>query len=146
MNPDFIELLRALFAADARFLIVGAYAVSLHARPRSTGDLDLWVEPSPANAPRVYAALQQFGAPLDDLKPTDLEQSDLVFQIGVPPRRIDLLTSLTGLDGFEAAWASRQTVEVEGLTVPVIGRAELIRNKRALGRPRDLADLELLGE
>lgn len=144
MNPDFVELLRALFAAEARFLVVGAYAVTVHSRPRSTGDLDLWIEATPANAARVYSALRRFGAPLGELRVEDLHSPNVVFQLGVPPRRIDLLTSLTGLESFEAAWTNRATTGVEGLAVPVLGRADLIANKRALGRPRDLADLELL--
>ena len=143
MNPDFVALLRELSAAEARFLVVGAYAVTFHSRPRSTGDLDLWVEPSPNNATRVFRALAAFGAPLEDLAESDLSRPDVVFQIGVPPRRIDLLTSLTALT-FEEAWEQRVTGRIGGLDVPFIGREALVRNKRALGRPRDLADLELL--
>lgn len=145
MNPDFVSLLRALSEADARFLIVGAYAVTFHSRPRATGDLDIWVEATPGNAARVLQALRAFGAPLQDLKPDDLATPGVVYQIGVPPRRIDLLTSLTGLT-FEEAWAGRITGPFGDLVCPFIGRDELVRNKRALGRPRDLADLEMLGE
>lgn len=145
MNPDFTALLRALSEAEARFLVVGAYAVTFHSRPRSTGDLDLWIEPSSDNARRAYAALRAFGAPLSDLKEADLAQHDVVFQIGVPPRRIDLLTSLTGLQ-FQEAWTGRVEGRLGGIAVPFIGRDALVRNKRALGRPRDLADLEMLGD
>lgn len=145
MNPDFIALLRALSEAEARHLIVGAYAVAFHARPRATGDLDVWVEATPANAGRVYSALRSFGAPLVDLRLEELTTPGIVFQIGVPPRRIDLLTSLTGLTDFADAWTRRSMTAIEGLEVPVLGRDDLCRNKRALGRPRDLADLELLG-
>jgi hypothetical protein len=143
VNPDFVALLRELSAAEARFLVVGAYAVSFHSRPRTTGDLDVWVEPSPANAARVIRALASFGAPMLDLGEADLEKPDMVYQIGVPPRRIDLLTSLTGL-AFEEAWAGRVPGHLGEIEVPFIGREALIRNKRALGRPRDLADLESL--
>jgi hypothetical protein len=145
MNPDFVGLLRALSEADARFLIVGAYAVTFHSRPRATGDLDIWVESTPGNAARVMQALRAFGAPLQDLKSDDLATPGVVYQIGVPPRRIDLLTSLTGLT-FDEAWAGRITGPFGDLECPFIGRGELVRNKRALGRPRDLADLEMLGE
>jgi hypothetical protein len=145
VNQDFVDLLRELSAAEARFLVVGAYAVAFHARPRATGDLDLWVEPTPENAARVLTALTAFGAPLSDLTAGDLTTPGIVFQIGVVPRRIDLLTSLTGLD-FSSAWAERVSTRMGGIECPVIGREALIRNKRALGRPRDKADLELLGE
>jgi len=143
VNPDFVALLRELSAAEARFIVVGAYAVTFHARPRATGDLDLWIEATPANAARVFRALRTFGAPLEDLSEADLAQPDVVYQIGVPPRRIDLLTTLAGLS-FTEAWAGRVAGRFGELEVPFIGREALIRNKRALGRPRDLADLELL--
>ena len=103
MNRDFVEMLAALSAAGADFLVVGAYALAAHGRPRATGDLDLLVRATPANARRVWAALQTFGAPLDDLTLDDLTSSDLVYQIGVAPTRIDLLTGLTGV-GFDEAW------------------------------------------
>lgn len=143
MNPDFVALLRELSTAEARFLVVGGYAVSFHSRPRATGDLDVWVEPTAANAARVFRALRSFGAPLEGLAETDLTKPDVVYQIGVPPCRVDLLTSLTGLD-FEAAWAQRVMGRVGDLDVAFIGRDALVRNKRALGRLRDLADLESL--
>ena len=145
MNPAFVGLLRALSEADARYLIVGAYAVTFHSRPRATGDLDIWVEATPGNAARVMRALEAFGAPLQELSAADLVTPGIVYQIGVPPRRIDILTSLTGLT-FDEAWGGHVTGPFGDLECPFIGRAELARNKRALGRPRDLADLEMLGE
>jgi hypothetical protein len=145
MNPDFLEMLSALSAAGAEFLVVGAHALAVHGRPRATGDLDLWVRPTAENADRVYAALRRFGAPLHDLRSGELASPDLVFQIGVEPARIDLLTSISGVT-FEEGWATRMTVPIGGLQVPVIGRDRLIQNKRAAGRPRDLADLADLGE
>ena len=145
MNPAFVGLLRALSEADARYLIVGAYAVTFHSRPRATGDLDIWVEATPGNAARVMPALEAFGAPLQELSAADLVTPGIVYQIGVPPRRIDILTSLTGLT-FDEAWRGHVTGPFGDLECPFIGRAELARNKRALGRPRDLADLEMLGE
>ena len=144
MNQDFIDLLRELRAAEARFMVVGAYAVSFHSHPRTTGDIDIWVEPTPENAAKIMAALSAFGAPIEDLRATDLATDGLVYQIGVAPRRIDLLTSLTGLD-FTSAWRHHVMGNLGGVECPIIGRDELIHNKRALGRPRDLADLEALG-
>ena len=145
MNQDFVALLRELSAAEARFLVVGAYALAHHARPRATGDLDLWIEPTPDNAARVYRALRGFGAPLLDLSEAELVQANLVYQIGLVPGRIDVLTSLTGLS-FAEAWASRVPGRLGDVECSFIGRDALIRNKRALGRARDLADLEALGE
>ena len=143
MNPDFRDLLRALSDAEARFLVVGAYAVSAHAEPRGTGDLDVWVEPNAQNAGRVLAALRAFGAPLSDLTEQDLATEGIVFQMGVPPRRIDILTSITGVR-FDEAWPERIELRYGDVDVPIIGLRALIRNKQAVGRPKDLLDLELL--
>lgn len=138
-------MLSALSAAGAEFLVVGAHALAAHGVPRATGDLDLWVRASAENAERVWEALEQFGAPLHDLTTDDLARPDVVFQIGVVPQRIDLLTSITGVT-FDNAWKNRVLVEIGDLEVPVLGRSELVRNKRAVGRTRDLADLEELGK
>jgi len=140
MNPDFVEMLSALRDAGADYLVVGAHALAAHGRPRATGDLALWVRPTADNARRGYAALGAFGAPLRDLTVNDLVSPDVVFQIGVAPARIDILTSVSGVR-FDEAWPDRLMVRIETLDVPVIGRDALIRNKRAAGRPRDLADV-----
>jgi hypothetical protein len=143
VNLDFVDLLRSLCDAEARFLVVGAYAVSFHSEPRATGDLDIWVEASPENARRVHGALAVFGAPLQDLSVEDLHSPGVVFQMGVAPRRIDILTSITGVD-FEEAWSSRVQATQSGVTFGVLGREALLRNKRTLGRPKDLLDVETL--
>lgn len=143
MNRDFVDMLSALCEAQAEYLVVGAHALAAHGTPRATGDLDLWIRPSEENAKRVWAALIRFGAPLEGLREEDFTEPDLVIQIGVPPVRIDLLTSVSGLT-FEPVWAERIEVEIDGLTVPVIGRRALIENKRAAGRPKDLADIHEL--
>lgn len=140
MNPDFAEMLAALSEARADFMVIGAHAVAVHGRPRATGDLDIWVRPTPENATRVWAALIAFGAPLHELTLQDLVADDVVFQIGVAPNRIDLLTTIGGVT-FDEAWPRRTTVALWGQSVPVIGREDLMRNKQASGRPRDLADL-----
>jgi len=145
MNRDFVEMLSALVEAGAEFLIVGAHALAAHGAPRATGDLDIWVRAAPENAVRVLAALEKFGAPLFDLTREDLSRPGVVFQIGVPPSRIDLMTSITGVE-FEQAWSERLTVPIDDIAAPVLGRKELIANKRAVGRPRDLADLERLAD
>jgi hypothetical protein len=141
MNPDFVDLLRAFIAADVRFLVVGAYALAVHGRPRATGDLDVWVEATPENAPRVMGALASFGAPLRDLSEPDFARPGVTYQIGVPPGRIDVLTELTGIT-FAEAWPGRVSRAFGDLHVDFIGRDAFIRNKRATGRTKDLADVE----
>jgi hypothetical protein len=141
MNRDFAEMLDALSAAGAEFLIVGAHALAAHGRPRATGDLDIWVRPTAENARLVWRALVDFGAPLHELSLDDLSTPGVVFQIGIAPARIDILTSATGLE-FETAWSRRQIIEVEERKLPFLSREDLIRNKAAVGRPRDLADID----
>jgi hypothetical protein len=135
-------MLSALSAAGADHIVVGGYAVGLHLEPRATKDIDILVRPSLANAKRVIRALRAFGAPLFGIDARLLSTAGLVLQIGVPPRRIDLLTALSGVS-FAEAWRSRVMVPVEGLAkpVPFLGRETLIKNKRAAGRPQDLADV-----
>ena len=141
MNPDFVELLRALSAADVRFLIVGAYALALHGKPRATGDLDVWIDATPHNAPRVMQALASFGAPLTDVSVDDFSRPGVTYQIGVAPGRIDILTELTGIT-FDEAWPDRMRRSFGDVDVDFIGRAAFIRNKRATGRAKDLGDIE----
>ena len=141
MNPDFVDLLRAFVAADVRFLIVGAYALALHGRPRATGDLDVWIDATQENAARVMRALSAFGAPLADISIDDFSREGVTYQIGVPPGRIDILTELTGLS-FAEAWPDRLRRPFGDLDVDFIGRAAFIRNKRATGRAKDLGDIE----
>lgn len=143
MNQDFVDLLRAFAAADVRFLVVGAYALAHHGRPRATGDLDVWVEATPGNAARLMQSLIAFGAPLHEVQEGDFSRPGMVFQMGVPPGRIDILTELTGLT-FAEAWGSREEGLFGSIPVPFLGRAAFIRNKRATGRLQDLADIEEL--
>lgn len=145
MNQDFLDLLQALVQAGARFLVVGAHAMAVHGVPRATGHLDVWIDPDSANADRVWQALVRFGAPVGglELSRKDLETPGMVIQIGLPPRRIDFLTEVSGLS-FEEAWQNRTTHAVGTLAVPFLSRQDLIRNKRASGRPKDLADLDTL--
>lgn len=144
---DFRDLLAELVNANARFLVVGAHALGVHGVPRATVDLDIWIDASPANARRVWSALAAFGAPLDDLqmREVDLTRPDVVAQFGMPPYRIDILTAISGVS-FAEAWEDRVEAPFVDVRVPFIGRAALIRNKRASGRTKDLADLEALGD
>lgn len=143
MNRDFVEMLQELSASGADFLVVGAHALAAHDRPRATGDIDIWVRPTPENAQLVWNALVRFGAPLDELTLEDLSTPGITYQIGRAPNRIDILTQITGVV-FEEAWSNRITVDREGLHYAVIGKAELIRNKLATARPKDLLDVENL--
>ena len=143
MNPDYRDILSALSEAGVEYLVVGAYAMAVHGVPRATGDLDVWIRPSPDNAARTIAALRRFGAPLQDLTASDLCQPGTVFQIGVAPRRIDMLTAIDAVS-FDDAWKARRSIHVDDLEVWVIGRDALLKNKRATGRPRDRADAEQL--
>ena len=143
MNPDFSDMLSALCDEGVEYLLIGAYAMAVHGVPRATGDLDVWVRPSPDNADRVLRALMRFGAPLGSLRAADLTDEDTVFQVGVAPNRVDVMTGIDGVT-FDEAWSRRETREIDGLTLAVIGRDDLIRNKRATGRARDRADAEQL--
>jgi hypothetical protein len=147
MNPDFEDFLRALTEAGARFLVVGAHALAVHGVPRATGDMDIWLETTAENADKVWRALAVFGAPAESLGITrdDLVKPNMVIQVGLPPRRIDLLTGLSGLT-FADAWKDRVMHKTGGISVDFLGRSSLVRNKRATGRLRDLADVEALEE
>lgn len=143
LNDDFREMLSALSAEAVEYLLVGAYALAAHGIPRATGDMDVWVRATPENAGRTWRALARFGAPMQEVTPEDLARADTVVQIGVAPCRIDVLTSVDGVE-FEDAWEHRESAALGGLDVSVISRADLIRNKRACGRPQDLADVDAL--
>jgi hypothetical protein len=143
VSPDFRDLLFAFNAQGVEYLVVGAHALAAHGHVRATGVLDIWTRPHEDNAPRVMAALRAFGAPLHDLRESELTRPGLVFQIGVAPLRIDILTGIDAVQ-FDEAWADRVTVTFADQKVAVLSANHLIRNKRAVGRTQDLADLEWL--
>jgi hypothetical protein len=143
VSPDFRDLLSAFNAHGVEYLVVGAYALAAHGRVRATGDLDIWVQAAPDNAARVMKALTEFGAPLLDLTAADLSQPGVVFQVGVAPVRVDILTAIDGVE-FADAWPARVMTRFADQPVAVLSVEHLIRNKRAVGRPQDLADLEWL--
>ena len=142
-NPDFSDMLAALSAEGVRFLLVGGHAVMQYTEPRFTKDLDLWVRPDPENAERVFRALCMFGAPVHDITPDDFAVPGTIFQIGLPPNRIDLLTSIEGVD-FDDAWSTRVATSYGGQPLAVPSIEMLLRNKRAVGRPQDLVDVAAL--
>ncbi len=143
LNKDYKEMLQLLLEEQVDFMIVGAYALGTHGYPRATGDIDIWVKPSKPNSRKVYKALARFGASLDQIQIDDFSAEGIVFQIGVAPRRIDILTQATGLT-YEEADEDKITVEIEGLKIPVISLEEFIKNKMATGRDKDKLDVEAL--
>lgn len=144
MYPDFKELLSRFNDHKVKYLVVGGYAVSFHAQPRATKDLDIFIKANAANAVAVYAALAEFGAPLDELTPEDFIEKGKFYRMGHPPLMIDILPEISGID-FDTAWEKRIDVEIDaGLQVPFIDANSLISAKLASGRPEDLADVAAL--
>ncbi|MEJ2662352.1 MAG: nucleotidyl transferase AbiEii/AbiGii toxin family protein [Desulfobacteraceae bacterium] len=143
LNEDYKDMLHALSDEKVKFILVGAYALAAHGYPRATMDIDIWVMPSPENADAVLRALRRFGAPLQNLTKEDLQKDGTVFQIGVAPRRIDIITAATGLQ-FEETYRNSISINIEAVEVHIPSINDLIRNKRATGRTKDLADAETL--
>jgi hypothetical protein len=142
-SPDFRELLSLLEKYKVRYLVVGGYAVMRYTEPHFTKDLDLWVSTDADNSNAVYEALREFGAPLKGLAPADFTQEGYFYQMGNPPFRLDVMMSIPGVT-FEKAWANREMVQLEGLVVPFISKADLIKAKEVSGRPQDLIDAKEL--
>lgn len=143
LSKDFKELLGLFNAKGIEYLIVGGYALAMHGHPRYTGDIDLWVFSDPGNAARISESLDEFGFNAVGLTVADFLKPNSVIQLGYPPSRVDILTSVDGL-AFTEAWPRRLLVSVDGLMLPVISREDLITNKQASGRLQDKADLEKL--
>jgi hypothetical protein len=143
LNEDYRDMLHALSDEKVKFMLVGAYALAAHGYPRATMDIDIWVMPSAQNADAVLRALRRFGAPLHNLTKEDLQTAGTIFQIGVAPRRIDIITAASGLK-FEEAYENSISVTIEEIEVHIPSIDDLICNKRASGRTKDLADAEVL--
>jgi hypothetical protein len=143
LNEDYRDMLLALSAEKVRFILIGAYAMAAHGYPRATMDIDIWILPSPKNAEAVLRALQRFGAPLGNLTMEDLQKDGTIFQIGVAPRRIDIITSASGLK-FEQTYNRSIPANIEGIEVRIPSIDDLIHNKKVSGRTKDLADAEAL--
>ena len=145
LSRDFRDILSAFSDAGVEYILVGAHALAAHGLVRGTGDIDLWVRATDANAARVRRALLAFGAPAEQFSAEDFTKPDSVVQLGVPPLRIDVLTTISGVE-FSEAWEARITVVLDGIQVPVLSRAHLVANKRAAERPKDQLDLRWLEE
>ncbi len=143
LSRDFSEFIECLNESNVRYLVIGGYAVAHHGHPRYTKDLDVWLEMSPENSTRIIKALEKFGFATLGLRAEDFLEPDTIIQLGYEPQRIDLLTSAAGID-FATAWENQCLVEVEHLTIRVLGLPQLIKNKQAVGRPQDLADVDAL--
>jgi len=143
LNPDYKDMLSRLLENAVDFLLVGAYALAVHGFPRATADIDIFVKPDPMNARKVYKTLEEFGAPLGDVTIEDFAVPGTIFQVGVAPRRIDLITEIDGLS-FDEAAEDRDIVRIDDLAVPVISKKNLIVNKLATGREKDRLDAEKL--
>ena len=143
MDSNYLDMLRCMNKAGVDYIMVGGWAVNIHGYVRATIDLDIWILADQENARKVYAALGEFGAPLGEVKPEDFAQDGTIFQIGVAPCRIDVINKI---DGVKYAEASPRAVQktIEGVPVRIISREDLIVNKRASGRTKDLADAEIL--
>lgn len=142
MLRDWIELCASLIAQRAEFLLVGGQAVIAHGYPRLTKDMDLWVRPTARNGRRVLDALREFGASVD-LAPEQFENPRTMLVLGRDPFRVDLLTAIPDLE-FEDCWLRRESVVLEGTSIPLLSKSDLLANKRASGRIQDLADVEAL--
>ncbi len=143
MNSDFKDLLRIFNACRVKYLIIGGYAVIKYTEPRYTKDLDIWVDTERANAKAVFEALRDFGAPLTDMTEDDFAHEGYFYQMGMPPVRVDILMSVSGLE-FAEAWGNRVETDIDGIIVPFISKSDLIQSKLTAGRPQDLIDAESL--
>ena len=143
LNEDYRDMLQILLGNKVHFLVVGAYAMGAYGYPRATGDFDIWVEPSPENSKKVYSSLAKFGAPLTDISEQTFTEEGIVFQIGIAPRRIDIMTHIDGVL-FKDAYESKEVIGVEGLPIPFISKKDLIRNKRSTAREKDKLDADYL--
>ena len=143
LNEDYKEILQSLLKNKVKFLIVGAYAMGAYGYVRATGDVDIWVETSAANSKKIYQSLREFGSPLSGITENTFINKDLVFQIGVAPRRIDIITQIDGVT-FEDAYKTKKYIEIENLRVPFLSKKNLIKNKESTGREKDKLDVTIL--
>ena len=143
LNSDYKEMLSILSEEKVKFLIVGAFALGSYGYPRATGDIDIWVEASSVNAKKIIKSLVRFGAPMADIIADDFEKKGIVFQIGIAPRRIDIITDIDGVD-FDKAYLNKQIVKIQDISVPIIAIDDLIKNKESTGREKDVLDVKML--
>ena len=143
MNQDYKDILQNLLENNVEFLVVGAYALAAHGFPRATGDIDIFVNRTSDNSKKVYQAIQNFGAPLGELNDQSFTEAGVIYQIGVAPRRIDIITDIDGID-FQSAWENKIEIKIGDILVPVISKTDLIKNKKASARDKDKLDIKIL--
>lgn len=144
LNQDYKEMLQILQNQDVDFILVGAYALAAQGYPRSTLDIDIWVDPTKENSMKVFKALSEFGVPLDEIGTNSFEQKGIMFQIGVAPCRIDIITEISGDIDFQSARNRAKQVEIEDISLNILSIEDLIKNKEATGRPKDIVDANRL--
>ncbi|MCI5227036.1 MAG: hypothetical protein D3918_10370 [Candidatus Electrothrix sp. AX2] len=145
LNEDYREMLQTLLENEVRFLVVGAYALAAYGYPRATGDFDIWVEATKENSKKILSSLMQFGAPVGQVSEETFAEQGIIFQIGVAPRRIDILTHIDGVD-FQEAYQAREEIALEGMHLPFLSKKNLIKNKKSTGREKDILDARTLEE
>jgi len=143
LNEDYREMLQTLLNNKVKFLVVGAYAMGAQGYPRATGDFDIWVKPSSENSKKVYNSVADFGAPLKQINPGTFVEKGIIFQIGVAPRRIDILTFIDGIE-FDKAYREKEIIKIEDIKIPFLSKDNLIKNKEATGREKDKLDADYL--
>lgn len=143
LNEDYKEMLRILLNNEVKFLVVGAYAMGAHGYPRATGDFDIWVEASLQNSKKIYKSLSEFGSPLFSITEKTFAEKGIIFQIGVMPRRIDIINHIDGVV-FKQAYKTKELIDIEGLQIPFLSKENLIKNKQSTGREKDKLDVDYL--
>ena len=143
LHPDFKDFLRLLNSREVKYMLVGGYAVGFHGYPRATGDMDIWIEASEENAKKLALVFREFGMPAEAIKERIFLEENKVIRMGVPPVRLEVITSASGVD-FNQCYADRETVEIDGIPINFISLGDLKKNKQAAGRHKDLEDLEHL--
>ena len=143
LNEDYKEILQILLNNKAKFLIVGAYAMGAYGYPRATGDLDIWIEASPENSKKLCKSLSEFGSPMNNITENTFTEKGIIFQIGVAPRRIDIITHIDGVS-FEEAYKTKESIEIEDIQVPFLSKENLIKNKESTDREKDRLDADYL--
>lgn len=143
LNEDYKEILQILLNNNVKFLIVGAYAMGAYGYPRATGDFDIWAESSAENSKKIYKSISEFGVPLSDITEKTFAEKGIIFQIGVAPRRIDIITHIDGVI-FEEAYKTKEVIEIESLQIPFLSKENLIKNKQSTGRQKDKLDADYL--
>ncbi len=145
LNEDYKEMLLILLENKVEFLVIGAYALGVYGYPRATGDFDIWVNPTIENSKKIYNSLIKFEAPLSEINENTFCEKDIIFQIGVAPRRIDIITGISGVK-FQDAYKDKNEIELDNIKLPFISKDNLIKNKKSTGRDKDKLDVKYLNE